>query len=101
MQPFRPTGISGGTVPSIGTAVSVPGSAVLLAAANDNRRGLAFYNLGPATVYVAGGTAAGTAHGWPIPGTAAWPAEPAPLGVGPWYGIAASGTVSVRVLELG
>jgi hypothetical protein len=92
--------ILGGTV-TIGTAVSVPGTAVLLAAANDNRLALAFYNPGPVTVYVAGGTAAGTANGWPIPGTASWPPYPAPLGVGPWYGIAASGTVPVRVLELG
>jgi hypothetical protein len=100
MQDFRPQAIGGGT-PSIGTAVAVPGTAVLLAAANTNRQGLAFYNPGPATVYVASGTAAGTANGWPIPGTAGWPTYPAPLGVGPWYGIAASGTVSVRVLELG
>lgn len=103
MQPTGPFygAINSGTA-TLGTAVAVPGSAaVLLAAANDNRQALQFYNLGPAAVYVASGTAAGTANGWPVPGTASWPASPMPLGVGPWYGIAASGTVSVRVLELG
>jgi hypothetical protein len=100
MDPFRPQAIAGGT-PSAGTAIDVPGTAVLLVAANDNRLGLQFQNMGTVPVYLASGTAAGTASGWPVAGGASWPAFPAPLGQGPWYGIAASGTVAVRVLELG
>lgn len=96
---FGPLAITGGT-PTAGSAINVTNAATLLAAANDNRRSVQFQNMGTATVYVGGGTAVSTTHGWPIIGAATWPAQPYPLG-GPWYGIVASGTVAVRVLELG
>jgi hypothetical protein len=82
--------------------VAVPAaSAVQLVAGNANRLALQFYNAGTAIVYIASGTAAGTANGWPVAATSGWPANPSPLGTAAWYGQAAAGTCSVRVLELG
>lgn len=94
--------VVGGT-PAAGTAISVPNTpgTVQIVAANDNRRYLQLQNMGTVAVYVGGGTPVGTASGWPIAGGATWPTIPANVGGGAWYGIASSGTVEVRVMELG
>lgn len=92
--------VVGGT-PAVGTAISVVGSATALLAANTNRLAAQLQNMGTVPVYVGGGTAVGTASGWPILGGTTWPTIPANIGQGTWYGITTGGTVEVRVMEIG
>jgi hypothetical protein len=73
------------------SAVTVANTATLVVAANQAKAGFLIANVGSATVYL-GGSGVTTANGYPL--------DPGEY-EGNLYGIVASGTNAVRVLEWG
>lgn len=76
-------------------AVTVGTTATLLKAANTNRRALTFRNNGGVAVYF-GGSGVTVANGMPLEPGDAWETT---VNGAAWYGIVASGTCDVRVVE--
>jgi hypothetical protein len=82
------------------SAVTVANTATLVVAANQAKAGFLIANVGSATVYL-GGSGVTTANGYPLDPGEKLASDGGTEYEGNLYGIVASGTNAVRVLEWG